>query len=71
MAGHRIAVHEHDRIAGAAVGVVQPDAVHGDETALGRMPALGPARNGRVDAGQQSKACGNGEQCGLRTLQSS
>jgi hypothetical protein len=52
VAGHGVAVDQDDRLPGAAVGVVQPDAVHLDELALGRMLALRPARRGVVGQGE-------------------
>jgi hypothetical protein len=55
VAGHGVAVDQDDRLPGAAVGVVQPDAVHLDEPALGRMLALRPARRGVVRQGERAE----------------
>ena len=60
---HRVAVDQHDGAALAPVGVVQPHAVHLQEGASGRVPALRPAGHEVVpecERGQGSSPCKGG-----------
>jgi hypothetical protein len=48
VACHGVPVDQHDRATGAPVAIVQPDAIHHEERALGRMLALGTAPDSLV-----------------------
>jgi hypothetical protein len=62
LAADRVAVDQQNGLALAAVGVVQADAIHRDEAALGRMPALRPPGQHRIRHGKPGQGCAGGKQ---------